>query len=284
LDERRSISDDRRPVGTWGARRTIVGDKQGTAGVLDRFRLDGKTAIVTGASSGIGESIVTTFAEVGATVYAVARRKERLDALAKENPAIVPWRADLADADDREGLVAGVVERAGRVDVLVNCAGIASLLKAVDETTADFDRVIGLNLAAPFILCRETGRAMIAQGGGGSIINIASAAALVGIGFLPQAAYSAAKGGCVSMTREFAAQWARHGIRVNSITPGWVSTEMTGEWLTSESGKRAVDRVTPMKRPGTAEELASATLFLASEASSFMTGVNLPVDGGWFAT
>jgi NAD(P)-dependent dehydrogenase (short-subunit alcohol dehydrogenase family) len=142
---------------------------------------------------------------------------------------------------------------------------------------------VNLNLTATFVLCRGAGRVMIGEGGGGAIVNIASVAGLVGSGSLPQAGYAASKAGCINLTRELAFQWARHGIRVNALAPGWVSTEMTAEWLATDKGREAVIRTTPLRRVATVDEIACAALFLASEASSYVTGAVLAVDGGWTA-
>jgi NAD(P)-dependent dehydrogenase (short-subunit alcohol dehydrogenase family) len=252
--------------------------------LLDRFRLDGKIAIVTGASSGIGERIATAFAEVGADVHAVARRTDRLSALAEHHAGITPHPADLSDEAACEGLIAEILDHAGAIDILVNNAGISNIARAQDETTADFRRVIDVNLTATFILSRDAAREMIDRGQAGTIVNIASATGLVGLGRpLPQAAYAASKAGCINLTRELAAQWARHSIRVNALAPGWVDTEMTTEWLATDRGRETVQRLAPLGRPGDVLEVASAALFLASDASSYVTGAVLPVDGGWTA-
>jgi NAD(P)-dependent dehydrogenase (short-subunit alcohol dehydrogenase family) len=257
-----------------------------TAGttLLDAFRLDGKTAIVTGASSGIGECIATAFAAAGARIYAVARRADRLVSLAAAHDGIEPWPADLADDDQCERLVDEVAERAGRVDILINNAGIANLVRAEDETTEAFRRLVDVNLVATFVLSRQAGKAMMAQGDGGCIVNVGSVVGMVGAGRrLPQAGYAASKAGCINLTRELAAQWVRYGIRVNAVAPGWVKTEMTEEWLASEKGQESVNRTTPLGRAATVAEVMYAALFLASDASSYITGAVIPVDGGWTA-
>ena len=252
--------------------------------LLDRFRLDGKTAIVTGASSGIGERIATAFAEAGATVYGLARRADRLSALAESHPGITPWPVDLAEERSVEQVVADVLDNSHRIDILVNNAGISNIARAQDESTADFRRIIDVNLTATFILSRDAGKAMIEAGNGGNIVNIASVTGLVGIGSpLPQAAYAASKAGCVNLTRELATQWARYGIRVNALAPGWVDTEMTTDWLATDKGRETVERLVPMRRPASVDEVASAALFLASDASSYISGAVVPVDGGWTA-
>lgn len=254
-----------------------------TMSLLDRFRLDGKTAVVTGASSGIGEAVAIAFAQAGATVYAVARRKDRLSELAERCQGIEPWVVDLSDQDDCERLVPAVVEAAGGVDVLVNNAGISNIARAQEETTADFRRVLDLDLVATFVLSREAGKAMIGQGRGGSIINVSSSAGLVGSGDLPQASYAASKAAVVNLARELAVQWARYAIRVNALAPGWVETDMTREYFATDRGRAAVERLTPLRRAADVDEIAAAALFLASDASSYVTGAVLAVDGGWTA-
>ena len=252
--------------------------------LLDRFNLDGKTAVVTGATSGIGKRVATAFAELGATVFAVARRAEMLSELAEQQTGIVPLPADLLDEAACEHLVARVLEQAPGIDILVNNAGASNIVRAQDETTEDFRRVVDLNLTATFILSRDTGRAMIERGAGGSIINIASVAGLVGAGSpIPQAGYAAAKAGCVNLARELAAQWARYGIRVNALAPGWVDTEMTHEWIATDTGRETVQRHALLRRAADVDEIACAALYLASDASSYVTGSVLTVDGGWSA-
>jgi NAD(P)-dependent dehydrogenase (short-subunit alcohol dehydrogenase family) len=251
--------------------------------LLDRFRLDGKTAIVTGASSGIGEQIALAFAAAGATVYAVARRADRLDELHERDERIVAWPGDLLDDDGLGRIVPAVVEHAGRLDVLVNNAGTSNIARAQDETTVAFREVVDLNLTAVFALSRDAGTAMIAQGGGGSIVNIASVLGMVGSAGLPQAGYAASKAGCVGLTRELASQWARHRIRVNALAPGWCESELSSEFLATDKGRASIDRFVPLRRAAEPDEIACAALFLASDASSYVTGAVVPVDGGWTA-
>ena len=248
------------------------------------FGLTGRVAIVTGASSGIGRRLATTLAAAGATVYAVARREDRLAELASTNPhRIHSLPADLSDENECRRVVEDVVATSGQVDVLVNNAGVSKVMRAEDDTVDSFRSVVGLNLVTPYALSIAAGRQMLIQDDGGSIVNIASIVGLVGLGRMPQASYAASKAGLVNLTRELAAQWARRGVRVNAIAPGWFPTEMTGELFDNEAGERWVARLTPMGRHGTVEELDAVMLFLAGRGSSYVTGAVIPVDGGWTA-
>ncbi len=177
------------------------------------------------------------------------------------------------------------MDRYGRIDVLVNNAGIDHIGPALDQTVGDFRRELEVNLVAPFELTRLMARSVIERGGEGSVVNVASIWALAGIGQIPDAGYAASKGGLVSLTRELAAQWARRGVRVNALAPGFFRTEMTeGRMFGDERSEAWLRRRTPMGRGGAEEELDGALLFLASAASRFVTGAVLPVDGGWTAT
>jgi NAD(P)-dependent dehydrogenase (short-subunit alcohol dehydrogenase family) len=170
------------------------------------------------------------------------------------------------------------------VDILVNNAGIDHNEAALDESMDAFRRELEVNLVAPFELARLVARHMIESGRGGAIVNIASIWGLVGVGQIPDAGYAASKGGLVNMTRELGAQWARKGVRINTIAPGWFRSEMTEERMFGdERSMRWVHQRTPMGRAGAEHELDGALLFLASDASSFVTGTVLPVDGGWTA-
>jgi NAD(P)-dependent dehydrogenase (short-subunit alcohol dehydrogenase family) len=246
------------------------------------FDLSGRTAIVTGASSGLGGRFARVLAEAGAKVVLAARRRERIEALAEElgQERALALPVDVTDGGAVRGLVDGAVDRFGRLDVLVNNAGITHPQPAEEETVETFDSVLGVNLKAVFACCREAARVMLPQGSG-SIVNIASMLGLVGIGRIPQASYSASKGGVVNLTRELAAQWARRGVRVNAIAPGWFPSEMTTEMFTGEREMRFMERNAPIGRPGRPEELDGVLLLLASDASSFIVGQTIVVDGGW---
>jgi NAD(P)-dependent dehydrogenase (short-subunit alcohol dehydrogenase family) len=246
------------------------------------FTLDGRVAVVTGASSGLGDRFARVLHAAGATVVVAARRKDRLDALAAELPGAVAVACDVSLDADRERLVADVLDRFGTVDVLVNNAGIGHTVSIEDESVEVFRNAMEVNLTAIWHLSKLVGAPMVARGRG-SIVNVASMLGLVAAAPIKEAHYTASKGGVINLTRELAVQWGRKGVRVNALAPGWFPSEMTAGMETDEGAVRYVKTNCPMSRMGEGHELDGALLLLASDAGSYITGATLLVDGGWTA-
>lgn len=250
------------------------------ASVLDLFRLDGRVAVVTGASSGLGAGFAVALAQAGADVVLAARREDRLAQVADDVRAVgrqalvVP--TDVADPAGCEAMAEAAVAGLGRIDVLVNNAGVGAAVPALRESPQEFGRVVEVNLCGAYWAAQSCGRRM---GPGSSIVNISSVLALVK-SYAPQAAYAASKAGVMGLTRDLAQQWSgRRGIRVNAVAPGYFVSELTAD-VPEELLMPFVRQHSPLGRMGRQHELDAAVVFLASPASSYVTGATLAVDGG----
>lgn len=251
------------------------------------MELVGKTVVVTGASSGMGKAIVERFAREGANIVAVARRKERLDALAEslgDAPGkVIPFQGDVSRREDNEAMIDLAVREFGRLDVLVNNAGVMDDMSPVgDVDDGRYRSVMEINVYGPLCAMRKAVQVFLEQGGGGSIINVAS------IGAMRTAAgavYAASKAALVALTKNTAFMYMPNGIRCNAIAPGAIATEISSSMGTPNmTGYARVKNVlAAAPAPGAAEQIASAALFLASDESGYVSGDVLVVDGGWIA-
>lgn len=249
-------------------------------GILDRFRLDGKVAVVTGASSGLGVAFSKALAEAGADLVLGARRTERLNETGAIVESIgrrfVAKTTDVSKPEDCIALIDYAIESFGHVDILVNNAGIGTAVPATHETPDQFRKVIDVNLMGAYWMAQAFARA---ANDGGVIVNISSVLGLRP-GGLPQAAYASSKAGLIGLTRDLASQWTgRKGIRVNALAPGFFPSEMS-DHLPRETVE-LVKMLTPAGRLGDPEELAATLIWLVSGASSYVTGATIPVDGGF---
>lgn len=256
----------------------------------DLFGLSGKTALVTGASSGLGVEMAQALAGAGAQVAIMARRRERLEGVAAEirkaGGTCLPVTGDVTSEDDLDAVVGEVEKAFGGVDILVNNAGVADVGRAEKVKRETWERTLATNLTAPFLLSQKVARGMIERGRGGRIINIASVVAEVGDSVLPTVAYCASKGGLANLTRQLAVEWARHGITANAIAPSWIPTEINMDPRVGgikPELREKMESLTPMGRLGTPADIRGAVVFLASPAAAYVTGIILPVDGGWLA-
>jgi len=247
------------------------------------FSLAGKVALVTGASRGLGASIVRAYAEAGADVALVARNTEGLEVVAEQvrgmgrRAAVIS--ADLADASSAAEIIQGTIAALGKLDIVVNNAGISPIYKPSIEVTQDeWDAIFAVNVSAPFRVSQAAARAMIAAGNGGAIIQMASVAGMIATPRM--IAYGAAKAALLQISRTLAVEWANKGIRVNAIAPGYIATDLTAGIMSVPRYFDGIRAATPLGRFGEPDEIAGIAVYLASAASSFATGQTFIVDGG----
>lgn len=249
---------------------------------LNMFSLEGKTALVTGANTGLGQGICVAFAGAGANVIGVARRscQETADKIAAIGGSFTEIIADLSDVNAIPYIVEEA-SKAGRVDILVNNAGIIKRCDSVDVTMDDWDSVININEKMVFFLSQAFAKSWIADSKGGKIINIASMLSYQGGIRVP--AYTASKSAVMGLTRALANEWAKHNINVNAIAPGYMATNNTKNLRNDEQRSEEILERIPAGRWGTPEDITGAAIFLASDAASYVHGFTLAVDGGWLA-
>ncbi|MEP6703300.1 MAG: 2-dehydro-3-deoxy-D-gluconate 5-dehydrogenase KduD [Acidobacteriota bacterium] len=252
--------------------------------MLDKFKLDGKVALVTGASSGLGQAIAIALAEAGADVACHARSNGRADetcaAIEKLGRRVVTVAGDMADKDTPAQLVTQTIEHFQRIDILINNAGMIRRSPATEFSEEDWATVIEVNLSSVFRLSQSAGRKMIEQGSG-KIINIASLLSFQGGITVP--AYTASKSGVAGLTKALANEWAKFNVNVNAIAPGYIETANTAALRADESRNRQILERIPAGRWGSPEDLVGAAVFLSSPASDYLQGHILVVDGGWMA-
>ncbi len=250
------------------------------------FDLTGQVAVVTGCSTGLGVQMANALANQGCNIVALARRQDKIDAVAAELKATygvetMAVRCDVTDTKMVVGAVKAILDRFGRIDILINNAGTGAVAPAEEITDEQFSNELNIDLFGSFKMAREIAKAAMIPAKYGRIINIASMYGLVGNKVAPCSPYHAAKGGVVNLTRGLAGEWSKYGITVNSICPGYFWTPLTASTLDTDWFKEYAKTVIPMERYGNEGELDSAAVFLASPASSYVSGVMLPVDGGY---
>ena len=252
------------------------------------FDLRGQVAVITGCSAGLGVQMAEALAANGANIVATARRKELIDEVAekinkKYGVETLAVRCDVTDTQAVEDMVDKVIEKFGRIDILVNNAGTGAVAPAEDVTDEQFRKEMDIDLFGSFRVARAVAKKAMIPANYGRVINISSMYGLVGNKIAGSAPYHAAKGGVVNLTRALAAEWGKYGITVNSICPGYFYTDLTRDTLNSEFFVNNAKTMIPLERYGNEGELDTAVLFFASKNSSYVTGVNLAVDGGYTA-
>lgn len=252
----------------------------------DLFDLSGRVSLVTGCSGGLGVQMAKALAAKGSNLVIIARRYEKLVEVKNEieqtySVEVLPLQCDITNTEAVETMVDEAIKHFGRIDIVVNNAGTGAVAPAEDITDAQFENEMQIDLFGSFRVARAVAKKTMIPNQYGRIINIASMYGLVGNKIAPASPYHAAKGGVVNMTRALAAEWGKHGITVNAICPGYFITPLTKETLESEYFANYAKTVIPMERYGHEGELDSAVCFLAADASRYVTGVALPVDGGY---
>ncbi len=250
------------------------------------FDLSGRVALVTGCSTGLGVQMAKALARQGASIIALARRKELIDEVAKEihdtyGVETYAIKCDITDTEQVGKAVDEALEKFGKIDILINNAGTGAVAPAEDITDEQFSNELNIDLFGTFKFAREVAKKAMIPAGYGRIINIASMYGLVGNKIAPSSPYHAAKGGVVNLTRALAGEWGKYGITVNSICPGYFYTPLTKETLDSDFFKEYAKTVIPMERYGVEGELDAAAVFLSSNEASYVSGIALPVDGGY---
>ena len=253
---------------------------------MNYFDFKGQVALVTGCSGGLGVQMAKALASQGCNIVALARRMEKLEAVAAEITAaygveVLPIKCDITDTESVDAAVAKTLEKFGRLDIVINNAGTGAVAPAEDITDAQFENEMNIDLEGTFKVARAAAKQAMIPAKYGRIINIASMYGLVGNKIAGSAPYHAAKGGVVNLTRALAAEWGKYGITVNSICPGYFYTDLTRETLNSDFFQQNARTMIPMERYGEEGELDSAALFFAAKASSYVTGTNLAIDGGY---
>lgn len=251
------------------------------------FDLSQKTAFITGGSSGLGVQFAHVLARHGANLVIAARRLEKLEEVADEietecGVKVLPVECDVTVEDQVKDAVSKAIAQFGQIDILINNAGVSAIGDTQDQPKEEWDKVIEVNLTGVYLCTKHIGKHMVERGYG-KIINTASMYGRVGNTLLPVSAYHASKGAVVNLTRALAAEWAEHNITVNAIGPGFFESEMTGPLRDDPDLNQQLNQFCPMKRWGKNGELDGAVVYLASDASSYMTGQTLYVDGGWTA-
>ena len=250
------------------------------------FDLSGQVAVVTGCSTGLGVQMAKALANQGAKIVAIARRKELIDAVAKEiadtyKVETLAIQCDITDTERVNSSVDEILAKFGRIDILINNAGTGAVAPAEDITDEQFNGEMQVDLFGTFKFARAVAKKAMIPAKYGRVINISSMYGLVGNKIAGSAPYHAAKGGVVNLTRALAAEWGKYNITVNSICPGYFYTPLTKETLDSEFFQQNAKTMIPMERYGNEGELDTTAIFLSSPASTYVTGVNLPVDGGY---